>query len=94
MSPSSVSAGIAFAKALLDVALRFDNEVFSIANDGAALKVLVKCLRRIKLEFVVLEANGGLEIAAVATLSAVPISLVVVIAHQMPDIARPTGTLT
>lgn len=93
MNPSPVFVGIDIAKAQLDVALRPDDEVFRVANEEAALKELVKRLRRLKPELIVLEASGGFEIAVVATLSAAGLPLVVVNPRQVRDFARATGTL-
>lgn len=88
-----VFVGIDIAKGQLDVAVRPGDEVFRVANDEQGLKELLKRLRRLKPERVVLEASGGLEMAVVATLSAARLPLVVVNPRQVRDFARATGTL-
>jgi transposase len=64
----SVFVGIDVAKATLAVALRPTGEHFEVANTPAGHRSLVKRLRKLPVERVLLEATGGYERAVMAAL--------------------------
>ena len=70
--------GIDVSKAKLDVAVRPSGERFTFANDDGGLRELVKRLRRIKPERVVLEPTGGYEANVVEALAAAQLPIIVV----------------
>jgi transposase len=88
-----VFVGIDVSKKRLDVALRPNNESFSVANDARGIAALVRRLRKLAVRRVVLEASGGYEIAASAELAAAGLPVAVVNPRQVRDFARAGGRL-
>jgi transposase len=89
----AVFAGIDVSKATLDVALRPSGEHWRSANDEPGITELVKQLRALAPELIVLEATGGLERLVVATLALAGLPLAVVNPRQVRDFAKATGRL-
>jgi transposase len=87
------TVGIDVSKAKLDVAVRPSGERFTFTNDDGGLRELVKRLRRIKPERVVLEPTGGYEANVVEALAAAQLPIIVVNARQIRDFAKATGRL-
>jgi transposase len=87
------SIGIDVSKAKLDVAVRPSNERFSIGNDEAGLRQLVKRLRKMNPERIVLEPTGGYETNVVEALASAKLPVIVVNARQIRDFAKATGRL-
>ena len=85
--------GIDVSKARLDVALRPDEENFSVANNQRGIASLVKRLRELPISCIVLEASGGYEIAVASELAAAELPLAVLNPRQVRDFARATGRL-
>jgi transposase len=85
--------GIDVAKDRLDVHLRPDGEVFTVARDGEGIEALAIRLVALKVELVVLEATGGFETVVAAGLAAAGLPLAVVNPRQIRDFARATGRL-
>ena len=85
--------GIDVAKDRLDVNLRPDGEVFTVARDGEGIEALAIRLVALKVELVVLEATGGFETVVAAGLAAAGLPLAVVNPRQIRDFARATGKL-
>jgi transposase len=85
--------GIDVAKDRLDVHLRPDGEVFTVARDGAGIEALAARLSALKPVLVVLEATGGFETVVAAGLAAAGLPLAVVNPRQIRDFARATGRL-
>ena len=90
---AEVFVGIDVSKARLEVALGSAGELFSADNDARGIGALVKRLIEVGPARVVLEATGGLEIAAVAELGAAGLPVVVVNPRQVRDFARASGQL-
>jgi transposase len=91
------SVGIDVSKDRLDVAVRAredsDKEVFSVANDDRGRQELVKRLKKISPERIVLEASGGYETLAVEALASAKLPVVLVNARQVRQFAQATGRL-
>ena len=85
--------GIDVAKSRLDIALRPDDEQWSVPNEEEAIDTLVSRLKELEPALVVLEATGGLELAVTAALAACELPVVVVNPRQMRDFARSAGQL-
>ena len=85
--------GIDVAKAKLDVALDADGEVFEVSNDPIGLTRLIDRLKSQVVALVALEASGGYEALAVATLGAAGLPVALVNPRQVRDFARSTGRL-
>lgn len=93
MSDSPVFVGIDVAKAELVTALRPTAESFTVPNDDAGIAVVVKRLKVLSPALIVLEATGGYETAAVASLAAAGLPVVVANPRQVRDFAKATGQL-
>src|SRR5262249_58616962 len=66
----NVIVGIDVSKDRLDVALRPSGEAFVVERNAAGLEMLVARLRELSPYLVALEATGGVETIAAATLAA------------------------
>lgn len=84
--------GIDVAKADLVVAAG-DAAPWAAANDEAGAQALAERLTALRPELVVLEATGGYELVAAATLAAAGLPVVVVNPRQVRDFAKATGQL-
>lgn len=93
MSDSPVFVGIDVAKAELVTGLRPTAESFAVPNDDAGIAAVVKRLKLLSPALIVLEATGGYETAAVASLAAVGLPVVVANPRQVRDFAKATGQL-
>lgn len=87
------NVGIDVSKAHLDVAVRPTNETFKVTNDEKGHAELLKRLKKMALERIVLEPTGGYETAVVRVLVAAKFPVVVVNARQVRDFAKATGRL-
>jgi transposase len=85
--------GIDVSKARLDVFIQPDGESFAADNDEAGVAALAERLRTELSCLVVLEATGGLQERAAATLAAAGLYVAVVNPRQVRDFARATGRL-
>lgn len=92
MEPAPAFVGIDVSKARLDVAVH-GGEAFAVANDPAGHAELARRLAAAHAGRVVLEATGGYEAAAAATLAAAGLPVVIVNPRQARDFARATGRL-
>ncbi len=88
-----VFVGIDVSKTRLDVALRPGNKNLSVTNNQSGLAALIKRLRTLQVNRVVLEASGGYEIVAAGELAAANLPVAVVNPRQVRDFARATGRL-
>jgi transposase len=88
-----IFVGIDVAKDKVDVHLRPAADTFTIANDEAGIRDLVKRLEAVKPALLVLEATGGYEVPLVAALASAGLPVVVVNPRQVRDFARATGQL-
>lgn len=84
----SIIVGIDVSKDRLDVALRPSGEVFAVARNAAGLEQLVIRLRGLSVRLVALEATGGFETIAAATLAAAELPVVVVNPAQIRAFAK------
>jgi transposase len=90
---NQVFVGIDVSKARLDVALRPGAESFSVTNNQRGIATLVKRLKKLCVNRIVLEASGGFEIAAATELAEAGLPVAVVNPRQLRDFARATGRL-
>jgi len=93
MDKSKVFVGIDVSKARLDVGILPAHRNFSFANDESGVIKLAKHLRKKNPTLVVLEATGGYENVAVATLVASNFKVAVVNPRQVRDFAKAIGKL-
>ncbi len=85
--------GIDVSKARLDVAVRPDGDRQTFTNDEEGHQQLVATMTQLHPNLVVLEATGGLQVAAVAALSLAGLPVAVVNPRQVRDFAKATGKL-
>src|ERR1700730_3458584 len=88
-----VFVGIDVSKVRLDVALRPGAESFSVTNNQRGIATLVKRLKKVCVNRIVLEDSGGFEIAAATELAEAGLPVAVVNPRQLRDFARATGRL-
>ncbi len=93
MSESAVYVGIDVCKDHLDVALRPTEKTLRVGNDEEGIAALIEHLRAQDPALVVLEATGGLEMAAAAALTATGLPVVVANPRQVRDFAKAIGRL-
>ena len=93
MDEPEVWVGVDVSKDQLAVALRPSGEQFSLANDGRALRSLIKRLARVRCARIVVEATGGYETLLVAGLQAAELPVVLVNPRWVRSFARSLGQL-
>lgn len=93
MSESAVYVGIDVCKDHLDVALRPTEKTLRVGNHEEGIAALIEHLRAQSPALVVLEATGGLEMAAAAALTAAGLPVVVANPRQVRDFAKAIGRL-
>jgi transposase len=86
-----ITVGIDVSKDRLDVAVRPSGEVFAIERNAAGLEGLVTRLRELSVHLVALEATGGFETIAAASLAAAGLPVVVVNPAQIRAFAKAVG---
>jgi len=91
-SPSPF-VGIDVSKDRLDVAVLPSGEGWSAANQDEDIQSLVKRIRSLKPELIVLEATAQLEIPLVGALAAKGLPVAVVNPRQVREFARASGIL-
>jgi transposase len=85
--------GIDVSKTRLDVAIRPGTEAFAVSNDEAGIAQLVERLGAHPVACLVLEATGGLEMAALGALVQAGLPVVAVNPRQVRHFARAVGRL-
>ena len=93
MNTSEVFVGIDVSKATLDVGVLPPEPFRTIPNDEAGCRGLAERLKALSPALIVLEATGGFETLAAATLAAAGLPVVVVNPRQVRAFAKATGTL-
>jgi transposase len=88
-----VYVGIDVSKARLDVAIEPTHQRWQVANDEQGLQQLIEQLVPLHPERIVLEATGGYELSALASLGCANLPAVAVNPRQVRDFAKATGTL-
>lgn len=87
-----ITVGIDVSKALLDVHVHPAGTVFSVDNDEAGLAELVDRLARVKPDCIGMEATGGYEKLAAASLAEAGLAVVVLNPAQVRHYAKAVGT--
>ena len=85
--------GIDVSQAALDVAVYPTSEHWQTSNDEAGIAELLERARALEPALIVLEASGGYETPALATLGSAGLPVVAVNPRQVRDFARATGRL-
>jgi transposase len=87
----SITVGIDVSKDRLDVAVRPSGEAFAVERNAAGLEQLTIRLRELAPQVIVLEATGGFETIAAASLAAARLPVVVVNPAQIRAFAKAIG---
>jgi len=87
-----ITVGIDVSKKRLDVYVHPGGTLFSLDNDSAGLAALIERLGPVKPDCVGLEATGGYEKLAAATLAEAGLAVVVINPAQVRHYARAVGT--
>ena len=90
---SEAYVGVDVSKDLLDVKVLPNNELLQFENTDTGITKLVKRLKKIGPQLIVLESTGGLEMAAVSSLIEHQMPVVVVNPRQIRDFAKAIGRL-
>ena len=85
--------GIDVCQEYLDIYVRPLGNLFQITNDEVGINKLVKILKNIQPELMVLEATGGMEINATIKLTQAGLAVAVINPRQARDFAKATGQL-
>ena len=93
MNQEPYFVGIDVAKAQLDIAVRPTDQRWQVDHTEKGIQELVEQVAGLHPTLVLLEASGGLELPAVAALTAAKLPVVVVNPRQIRDFARATGKL-
>jgi transposase len=87
----NIIVGIDVSKDRLDIAVRPSGETFVVARNAAGLELLATRLRELSPHLVALEATGGFETVAAATLAAAALPVVVINPAQIRAFAKAIG---
>lgn len=93
MDQQQVYIGIDVSKKQLDVAIRPGNDFFQVANDDLGLAALVQRLVSLQPQLILLEASGGFETLAAASLRQADLPAQIINPRQVRRFADSTGRL-
>jgi transposase len=93
MENKSQWVGIDVSKATLDVYLRPMGKALKITNDEEGIADLVKQLKTVEINLIVLEATGGLETEVIIQLQTALLPVAMINPRQGRDFAKATGRL-
>lgn len=90
---SIVSVGIDVSKATLDIGVLPSEETWTVVNESDEIAVLVKKIRTLKPETIIIEPTAGFERSVVCALGHAGLPVAVVNPRQVRDFAKATGIL-
>jgi len=93
MTSAPIFVGIDVSKRYLDIAIRPGGLKFREANDEAGLLALIPRLKELQPQLILLEASGGYEMLAAASLRRAGLPAQIVNPRQVREFARSTGKL-
>jgi transposase len=93
MENKSQWVGIDVSKATLDVYLRPMGKAMKIANNEEGITDLVKQLKAVEVNLIILEATGGLETEVIIQLQTALLPVAMINPRQGRDFAKATGRL-
>jgi len=85
--------GIDVSKAELQVAVRPDGQRFTVSNNESGFHELIKRLKKLRPDRIVMEPTGGYELAALQALARAKLPVVIVNARQVRQFAQALGQL-
>ncbi len=93
MEQQSQWVGIDVSKANLDVYLRPSAQQFQVNNQASGIIELIQQLQALKIQQVILEATGGLELEAAQALQEQGFAISIINPRQARDFAKASGKL-
>jgi transposase len=93
MEQQSQWVGIDVSKANLDVYLRPSSKQFQVKNQASGIVELIQQLQSFKIQQVILEATGGLELEVAQTLQEQGFAISIINPRQARDFAKASGKL-
>ncbi len=90
---AAIFVGIDVSKAWLDVAIHEQASEFRESNNERGIAQLVKKLKKLRPQLIILEPTGGFEMLVVAELSQAGLPVAVINAKRVRDFAKATGQL-
>lgn len=93
MNEKAEVVGVDVSKATLDVALLHEGKQSQLGNDSVGIDELIKLLKPLAVDLVVMEATGGYETVAATALAAAGLRVAVVNPRQVRDFAKASGRL-
>jgi transposase len=93
MESSDVFVGIDVSKANLDVCVLPEEKGWTIPNDESDIKKLVKRLKRLAPNRIVMEATGVFHLSAAAAMAVAGLPVVIMNPRQVRDFAKSIGLL-
>jgi transposase len=93
MENQSQWVGIDVSKATLDVYFRPMGKAVKVTNDEAGITDLVKQLKTVEINLIILEATGGLETEVIIQLQTALLPVAMINPRQGRDFAKATGRL-
>lgn len=93
MENKSQWVGIDVSKATLDIYLRPMGKALKLTNNDEGITELVKQLKVVEVNLIVLEATGGLETEVIIQLQAAQLPVAMINPRQGRDFAKATGRL-
>src|SRR5512135_1677454 len=93
MEPQTIFVGVDVSQGQLDYAIRPTGQRGQLSNNEMGVAELVTQLTAVPPTLIVLEATGGLELAATAALASAGCPVAVVNPHLARDFAKATGEL-
>lgn len=93
MDQKQVFVGIDVSKRQLDVATRPETASFQVSNDDQGITALIQRLADLEPQLILLEASGGFETLAAASLRQAGLPAQIINPRQVREFARSTGKL-
>lgn len=93
MDQKQVFVGIDVSKRQLDVATRPETASFQVSNDDQGITALIQRLADLEPQLILLEASGGFETMAAASLRQAGLPAQIINPRQVREFARSTGKL-
>jgi transposase len=93
MNENKVSVGVDVSKARLDAAVIPGEKCWSVDNDENGIKILVRRLKKIAPDYVVIEATGGYEAAVAGAIAGACLPVSVVNPANVRNYAKASGII-
>ena len=93
MNENKVSVGVDVSKSRLDAAVIPSEKCWSVDNDEKGIKGLVRQLKKIQPDYIVIEATGGYEAAVAGALAGAGLPVSVVNPANVRNYAKASGVI-